>query len=114
MYVCLFCREGTLKIGDRILAINNVNISQSTLTEAMAIIKHADREIRLLVEYDVSVMGKCDQGKSGKCFMQHWPFVRGWTLTQGFGHFLFVQLEQAVDQTIELLVIWHAMMLLSK
>lgn len=46
-----------MKIGDRLLAINNVNVSQSTLDGALHIIKHTEDELSLMVEYDVSVLG---------------------------------------------------------
>jgi len=50
-------REGTLKVGDRILSIDGVNVTQSSLAEALAILKHSEDETHLLVEYDVSVIG---------------------------------------------------------
>ena len=55
--VCCF-REGTLKIGDRILAINGVNVTGSTLAEAMMMLRNCEIDVLLLIEYDVSVMGK--------------------------------------------------------
>ena len=47
-----------MKIGDRILAMNGMNVTQSTLNEALTVVRHAEDRITLLVEYDVSVMGK--------------------------------------------------------
>ena len=55
---CFCFREGTLKIGDRILAINGVNVSGSTLGEAMMMLRNCEHDVLLLVEYDVSVMGE--------------------------------------------------------
>ena len=46
-----------MKIGDRILAMNGMNITQCTLAEAQSVLAHAEDRLNLLVEYDVSVMG---------------------------------------------------------
>ena len=56
------CREGTLKIGDRIMAMNGVNVSGSSLAEGMMMLRHSQMDIMLLVEYDVSVMGEFYRG----------------------------------------------------
>ena len=53
------CREGTLKVGDRILMINAVNGSQKSLSDAFLLLARPQSNVHLLVEYDVSVMGEC-------------------------------------------------------
>ena len=47
-----------MKIGDRILAMNGMNVTQCTLLEALSVLRHAEDHVILLVEYDVSVMGE--------------------------------------------------------
>nr|XP_022296819.1 glutamate receptor-interacting protein 1-like isoform X3 [Crassostrea virginica] len=49
-------REGSLKIGDRILAINDYNVAHFSLSEASVFLQQSGREVSLLVEYDVSLM----------------------------------------------------------
>ncbi|XP_013790838.2 glutamate receptor-interacting protein 2-like, partial [Limulus polyphemus] len=49
-------RDGTIKAGDRLLAVNNINLGQATLQDAMTVLKHMDKQVLLTVEYDVSVM----------------------------------------------------------
>ncbi|XP_064633834.1 glutamate receptor-interacting protein 1-like isoform X3 [Lineus longissimus] len=49
-------REGSLKIGDRILAINGINVTDMRHDEAMTILRRTDSDAVLLVEYDVSIM----------------------------------------------------------
>ncbi len=51
-------REGTLKIGDRILSINGINVTGSSLSDALDILRQAEEVSLLLVEYDVSVIGE--------------------------------------------------------
>ena len=51
-------REGSLKIGDRILAINDYNVAHFSLSEASVFLQQSGREVSLLVEYDVSLMGE--------------------------------------------------------
>ncbi len=53
-----FHREGTLKVGDRILAVNSVDVSRMSLVEATSLLRRSKTHAHLLVEYDVSVMGK--------------------------------------------------------
>ena len=54
----LTSREGSLKIGDRILAINDYNVAHFSLSEASVFLQQSGREVSLLVEYDVSLMGE--------------------------------------------------------
>ncbi|XP_061187950.1 glutamate receptor-interacting protein 1-like isoform X2 [Saccostrea echinata] len=49
-------REGSLKIGDRIIAINDYNVAHFSLSEASVFLQQCGREVSLLVEYDVSFM----------------------------------------------------------
>lgn len=51
-------REGTLKIGDRILAINGINVLNATLQEAYFIMKQCKGLTLFLVEYDSAVVGE--------------------------------------------------------
>jgi len=60
-------REGTLKVGDRILAINGVNMTQRTLVEVLQILQELV-EAAFLVEYDVSVLGETSEFK-GSVFL---------------------------------------------
>ena len=39
------------------LAMNGLNVTQCTLAEALSVLRHAERTVTLLLEYDVSVMG---------------------------------------------------------
>jgi len=58
MYYC--AREGTLKVGDRILAVNGFSLIQRSLSQALNYLRDVpDDEIAFLVEYDVSVLGQC-------------------------------------------------------
>ena len=51
-------REGTLKIGDRILAINGINVLNASLNEAYSIVKQCKGLTLFLVEYDSAIVGK--------------------------------------------------------
>ena len=51
-------REGTLKIGDRILAINGINVLNASLHEAYCIIKQCKGVTLFLIEYDSAIVGK--------------------------------------------------------
>jgi len=57
--LCYFDREGTLKVGDRVLAANGVSLMQRTLSQALNFLRDVpDDEVAFLVEYDVSVLGQ--------------------------------------------------------
>jgi len=57
----LLYREGTLKVGDRVLAANGVSLMQRTLSQALSFLRDVpDDEVAFLVEYDVSVLGQCE------------------------------------------------------
>ncbi|KTG32060.1 hypothetical protein cypCar_00025994, partial [Cyprinus carpio] len=51
-------REGTIKPGDRLLSIDGIRLHGASHAEAMSILKQCGQEATLLIEYDVSVMGK--------------------------------------------------------
>ena len=51
-------REGTLKIGDRIIAINGINILTASLQDAYFILKQCKGLTLFLVEYDSAIVGK--------------------------------------------------------
>ncbi|XP_013397244.1 glutamate receptor-interacting protein 1-like isoform X2 [Lingula anatina] len=49
-------REGTLRAGDRILAVNGIDLTSSSLLEALDILYHCNLEAVFMVEYNVSIM----------------------------------------------------------
>ena len=59
-YVCnsIIFREGRLKTGDRILAVDGALMTSFCLEEANRAIGKCGEEAVFSVEYDVSVMGK--------------------------------------------------------
>lgn len=64
----LLFREGTIKPGDRLLSVDGIRLLGTTHAEAMSILKQCGQEATLLVEYDVSVMGRL--GKVGPEFWE--------------------------------------------
>lgn len=54
---CNSSREGTIKIGDRVLAINGINVNQSSLTEAYEIMQQCRGTTLFMIEYDVAIVG---------------------------------------------------------
>lgn len=58
MYICFSSREGTIKPGDRLLSIDGIRLHGTSHAEAMSILKQCGQEATLLIEYDVSIMGK--------------------------------------------------------
>jgi len=53
-----YYREGTLKVGDRVLAANGVSLMQRSLSQALNFLRDVpDDDVSFLVEYDVSVLG---------------------------------------------------------
>ncbi|XP_078309567.1 glutamate receptor-interacting protein 2-like [Crassostrea virginica] len=65
-------REGSLKIGDRILAINDYNVAHFSLSEASVFLQQSGREVSLLVEYDVSLMGEHHRLETVTQFYHTW------------------------------------------
>ncbi len=58
LYFIFSLREGTIKPGDRLLSIDGIRLHGASHAEAMSILKQCGQEATLLIEYDVSVMGK--------------------------------------------------------
>jgi len=52
------CRDGRLKVGDRILEINGADATKVPLCAAYDMLTDADTSVTLLVEYNVSVIGQ--------------------------------------------------------
>lgn len=52
------CRDGRLKVGDRVLEINGADATKVPLAEAYEMLSKSDATITLLVEYNVSVIGQ--------------------------------------------------------
>lgn len=53
--LCVCSREGTIKPGDRLLAVNGASLRGSTLAEAQALLKQPTPTTCLTIEYDVKV-----------------------------------------------------------
>lgn len=51
-------REGTMKIGDRVLAINGINVGGATLQDAYNLMKQCRGTTLFLIEYDVAIVGR--------------------------------------------------------
>ena len=51
------CRQGTLKVGDRILKINGVDVRQATHAEALGLLRACNNQLTLEIEFDVTVHG---------------------------------------------------------
>ncbi|XP_069141413.1 glutamate receptor-interacting protein 1-like isoform X2 [Argopecten irradians] len=49
-------REGSVKVGDRVVAINEYNVAHFTLSEVNMFLNQCGQEVTFTVEYDVSVM----------------------------------------------------------
>ncbi|KAG1676716.1 Glutamate receptor-interacting protein 1 [Nymphon striatum] len=49
-------REGTIKPGDRLLAADNYNLTESSHSDALAILKQLQGDSIFTIEYDVSIM----------------------------------------------------------
>ncbi|XP_071810478.1 glutamate receptor-interacting protein 1-like isoform X1 [Asterias amurensis] len=49
-------RDGTLKVGDRILSVDGINLSNLTHMEALNTIKQSSTDATFRVDYDVSIM----------------------------------------------------------
>ncbi|KAH7975230.1 hypothetical protein HPB49_025279 [Dermacentor silvarum] len=43
-------REGTIKAGDRLLAVDNINLNNASLNEAMAVLKQVEKQALLTIE----------------------------------------------------------------
>ena len=51
------CRDGRLKVGDRVLEINGADATKVPLSEAYEMLVKSDAAVTLLVEYNISVIG---------------------------------------------------------
>ncbi|KAH9363912.1 hypothetical protein HPB48_003203 [Haemaphysalis longicornis] len=93
-------REGTIKAGDRLLAVDNINLNNASLNEAMAVLKQVENQALLTIEYDVSVMDAV-RNASGPLLVEidKTPGSQlGATLTQvqhGEGAIVFDSIKQA-------------------
>ena len=52
------CRDGRLKVGDRILEINGADATKVPLSEAYDMLMSVNTSVSMLVEYNVSVIGQ--------------------------------------------------------
>ncbi|XP_075729407.1 glutamate receptor interacting protein isoform X2 [Rhipicephalus microplus] len=93
-------REGTIKAGDRLLAVDNINLNNASLNEATAVLKQVEKQALLTIEYDVSVMDAV-RNASGPLLVEidKTPGAQlGATLTQvphGEGAIVFDSIKQA-------------------
>lgn len=93
-------RDGTIKAGDRLLAVDNINLHNAPLSEAMLVLKQVEKTALLTVEYDVSVM-EAVRNASGPLLVEidKTPGSQlGATLTQlqqGDGAIVFDSIKQA-------------------
>uniref|UniRef100_T1JDC7 PDZ domain-containing protein n=1 Tax=Strigamia maritima TaxID=126957 RepID=T1JDC7_STRMM len=49
-------RDGRMKVGDRLLAIDNTKVANATVQDAMLTMNHVDRDARFTIEYDVCII----------------------------------------------------------
>lgn len=53
-----FYREGSLKIGDRLLSVDGIPLHSMTHADALNILRQCSQEALFQIEYDVTIMGK--------------------------------------------------------
>lgn len=51
-------REGCIKVGDRVVAINGYKVAHLTLTETLSLFSQCDTSAVFTMSYDVAVQGK--------------------------------------------------------
>uniref|UniRef100_A0A4W3K0B9 Glutamate receptor interacting protein 2 n=1 Tax=Callorhinchus milii TaxID=7868 RepID=A0A4W3K0B9_CALMI len=56
VWVPPFCREGTLKVGDRLLSVDGIALHNVTHADALSIIRQCGQEATFQIEYDVTIM----------------------------------------------------------
>ena len=56
-YICLCFRDGSIRVGDRIIAINGVTVITATLETAQRLIRESNTVVHIVIEYDIAVMG---------------------------------------------------------
>lgn len=54
----ILCREGSLKIGDRLLSVDGIPLHGVSHADALNILRQCNQEALFQIEYDVSIMGK--------------------------------------------------------
>lgn len=54
----IFYREGSLKIGDRLLSVDGIPLHSMTHADALNILRQCSQEALFQIEYDVTIMGK--------------------------------------------------------
>lgn len=58
-YACLVsCREGSLKVGDRLLSVDGIPLHGVSHADALNILRQCSQEALFQIEYDVTIMGK--------------------------------------------------------
>ena len=83
LYIFIY-REGSVQVGDRIIAINEYNVAHFTLSEASMFLQQCGHEANFTVEYDVSVMGMYIIRYSGTCAIRHMSFPTSCDIRQKF------------------------------
>lgn len=62
-------REGSLKVGDRLLSVDGIPLHRASLTAALATLRQCSHEALFQVEYDVAIpgeLGACGLGLGRK------------------------------------------------
>lgn len=54
----MYCREGTLRPGDRLLSVDGIPLHSSSLSDALAILTQCSQEALFQIEYDITIMGE--------------------------------------------------------
>lgn len=52
------CREGSLKVGDRLLSVDGIPLHGASHTAALATLRQCSHEALFQVEYDVAIPGE--------------------------------------------------------
>ena len=60
LFLVQLSREGTLKVGDRIVSVDGISYANFSHIEAVNALKMANRDALFRIEYDVSIMGEYD------------------------------------------------------
>ena len=60
---CFYCcctrafSQGLIKIGDRLITINHIDVTNYSVGAALALLKKCKTEVHLDIEYDVNIQG---------------------------------------------------------
>ena len=73
-------RQGTLKVGDRILKINAVDVREATHAEALALLRACSKQLTLEIEFDVTV-----HGMEMEMYKVTWEWGYSWQSGSGNG-----------------------------